>query len=80
MFILCELRNRAETVDTILLYSSNSKELLEKKKEEIFEVKWAKEKAWADKEENVNMDNLYDWCRQAMNNYHIVEVPFFEEQ
>ena len=39
MFILCELRNRAETVDTILLYSSNSKELLEKKKEEIFEVK-----------------------------------------
>ena len=36
MFVLCELRNRAETVNTILLCASNEKEVLEKIKTEIF--------------------------------------------
>ena len=49
MFVLCELRNRAETVDTILLCASNKKEVLEKIKTEIFNNLWKKEEQWAEK-------------------------------
>lgn len=79
MFILCELRNRAETVDTILLYASNSKEVLEKKKEEFYEEMVAAELHWAASNEYEDIDKLREWCRDRMKNFHIVEVPYIEE-
>ena len=79
MFILCELRNRAETVDTILLYASNSKEVLEKKREELYKGMVAAELRWAANNEYEDTDTLREWCRDRMRNFHIVEVPYIEE-
>lgn len=78
MFVLCELRNRAETVDTILLCASNKKEVLEKIKAEIFNNLWAKEEQWAEKNDYSTMGALREWCQERMKNYHIVEVPYVE--
>lgn len=79
MFILCELRNRAETVDTILLYASNSKEVLEKKREEFYEEIVATEIRLTNNYEYEDIDKLREWCRDRMRNFHIVEVPYIEE-
>lgn len=79
MFVLCELRNRAETVDTILLCTSNKKEVLEKIKTEIFNNLWTKEEQWAEKNDYRAMDTLKEWCQERMKNYHIVEVPYVED-
>ena len=78
MFVLCELRNRAETVDTILLYVSNKKEVLEKIKTKIFNNLWKKEEQWAKENDYSSMDALKEWCQERMKNYHIVEVPYVE--
>ena len=79
MFVLCELRNRAETVDTILLCASNKKEVLEKIKAEIFNNLWTKEEHWAEKNDYPTMGALREWCQERMKNYHIVEVPYVED-
>lgn len=79
MFVLCELRNRAETVDTILLYASNKKEVLEKIKAEIFNNLWEKEEQWAEKNDYPTMSTLKEWCQERMKNYHIIEVPYVED-
>ena len=64
MFVLCELRNRAETVDTILLCASNKKEVLEKIKTEIFNNLWKKEEQWAEKNDYPTMGALREWCQE----------------
>ena len=76
MFVLCELRNRAETVDTILLFASNKKEVLEEK---IFNDLWTKEQ-WAEKNDYPTMGALREWCQERMKNYHIIEIPYVEGQ
>lgn len=79
MFILCELRNRAETVDTILLYASNSKEVLEKKREEMYEWQLKYAEILANNYEYKDIDKLREWCSDRMRNFHIVEIPYIEE-
>jgi hypothetical protein len=79
MFVLCELRNRAETVDTILLYASNKKEVLEKIKAEIFNNLWEKEEQWAEKNDYPTTSTLKEWCQERMKNHHIIEVPYVED-
>lgn len=79
MFVLCELRNRAETVDTILLCASNKKEVLEEIKAEIFNNLWKKEEQWAEENDYHATDTLKEWCHERMKNYHIVEVPYVED-
>ena len=84
MYILYKLQPRAETTDTILLYSakdhSSLEEILLSMYDELVdrEIEWAKTELYMH-EEIIDMDSLRKWCSNRLKSYDIVWVPELED-
>ena len=79
MYVLAKLKPRAETTDTLLLFTSNSEVALEEILLSIFDNIYDKEMEWAIREEYHKTDDILKWCIKRMEVYQIVRVPFLEE-
>ena len=79
MYVLAKLNPRAETTDTLLLFASNSRGLLEEIVLSAFDEIYDAEMKWAHKEDYHNLDSILKWCIKRMEVFQIVEVPFLGE-
>ena len=76
MYILVKQEPRAETIDTLLLFASPKREILEEIILSLFDELYEHELEWAHREDYHKFDDLLKWCIQRMECYQIVEVPF----
>ena len=79
MYVLVKQEPRAETVDTILFYASNSHEVLEEVLLSLFDELYAHELAWADREGYENTSSLLRWCINRMECYKIINIAYLED-
>ena len=84
MYILYKLQPRAETTDTILLYSAKDRNSLEEILLSMYDELVDKEMQLAEtelymNEEIINIDSLRKWCSDRMRPYGIVWVPELED-
>ena len=84
MYILYKLQPRAETIDTILLYSAKDRNSLEEILLSIYDELVNKEMKWAEtelymNEETIDINSLRKWCSNRMQSYGIVWVPELED-
>jgi len=79
MYILVKQEPRAETVDTILFYASNSHEALEEILLSLFDELYEHELAWADREGYENINSLLSWCINRMECYKIINIAYLED-
>ena len=79
MYVLVKQEPRAETVDTILFYASNSHEALEEILLSLFDELYAHELAWADREGYEDTKSLLNWCINRMDCYKIINIAYLED-
>lgn len=79
MYVLVKQEPRAETVDTILFYASNSHEALEEILLSLFDELYAHELAWADREGYEDTKSLLSWCINRMDCYKIINIAYLED-
>jgi hypothetical protein len=84
MYILYKLQPRAETTDTLLLFTAKNRNSLEEILLSIYDELVDKEIEWAEtelymREETIDMDSLRKWCSDRMQSYGIVWVPELED-
>lgn len=86
MYILYELRNRAETTDTLLYCASKDYEDLQEILLSMFdemvskETEWAKREVYQSDDENlIDFDSLHKWCIERMRPYEIIWIPYLED-
>ena len=84
MYILYKLQPRAETTDTILLFSAKNRNSLEEILLSMYDELVDKEMKWAEtelymNEETIDIDNLRKWCSNRLKLYGILWVPELED-
>lgn len=81
MYVLCKTEKRAETTDTLLFYVSDTRIPLEEIILSLYNELEEKELAWLEREPNddIQYDSLRQWCRERMECYQIIEVPYLSD-
>lgn len=84
MYILYKLQPRAETTDTLIIYASKDRGLLEEIILSVFDDLFNKELELAHFEcmfsdEDFDLTNLTHWCIEQTRSYGIVWVPELED-
>lgn len=81
MYVLCELKPRAETTDTVLHCASNDRRLLEEILLSMYDEIYEKELEWHDRENfesPLDYASLKKWCMHRLSNYKIIKMPYME--
>lgn len=76
-FVLCELRNRGETVDTIIHCISNDYDLLTEIMLSFYDALY--EKAIKDEFCQEYPQTCQKWCIEYMKNFKIIRVAYMED-
>lgn len=79
MYVIAELKPRAETTDTVLHCVVNTEAEAEEFLLSLFDEYVEDEIAWFQyniPELELDYDKLYEFCRKKLNGYHIIKVPF----
>jgi len=84
MYILYKLQPRAETTDTLIIYASKNRAVLEEIILSIFDTLFDKELDLAHREcmfsdTDFDLTNLTHWCIGQTRSYGIVWVPELED-
>ena len=79
MFVIAELKPRAETTDTVLHFVVNTEAEAEEFLLSLFNEYVENEITWFQyniPELELDYDKLYEFCRKKLSGYYIIKVPF----